>query len=187
MISTAEFKKGIILNIESQPWMIIDYQFFSPGKGSAFVRVKLKNIKTGKFVERAFKSGEEFEEVEVERKKAVYLYNDRRNSVFLLKDDNQRISLSIEMTQDKVIYLKQNSEIDLVYIGGEIISLNIPIKVGLKVIEAPPSFKGNTVTGGLKKVKLETGMEINVPIFIEEGDIIRINTETGEYVERVSE
>lgn len=187
MISTDKFEKGIILNIESQPWMIIGYQFFSPGKGSAFVRVKLKNIKTEKFVERTFKSGEEFEEVEVERKKAVYLYNDRKNSAFLLKDADQRILLPLEPNQEKVKYLKQNSEVDLIYIDGEIISINIPIKVELKVIEAPPGFKGNTVTGGLKKVKLETGLEINVPIFIKEGDIIRINTETSEYVERANE
>ena len=186
MISTSEFKKGIILKIDSQPWLIVDYHFFNPGKGSAFVRVKLKNLKSGKFIERAFKSGEEFEEVETERKKAVYLYSDRRNSVFLLKEENQRISLPLETTQDKILYLKQNSEVDLVFIEGEVVSLNIPIKVELEVIEAPPVFKGNTVSGNLKKVKLETGLEINTPFFVEKGDIIRINTETGEYVERVN-
>jgi len=174
------------LNIESQPWMVIDYHFFSPGKGAAFVRIKIKNIKTGKTVERAFKSGEEFEEMEVEYKKAVYLYSDHRNSVFLMKDSNQRIPLPFEMTQDKIVYLKQNTEVELMYLNGEIISFRIPIKVELKVTEAPPGFKGNTATGGLKKVKLETGLEINTPLFIEEGDIIRINTETGEYVERAS-
>ena len=187
MISTTEFKKGIIIEIESQPWMVMDHQFFSPGKGSAFTRTKLKNIKTGKFVERVFKSNEQFEEIEAEYKKAVYLYSDHKNSVFLLKDDNQRIPLPSELTQNKVIYLKQNSEVELTYINEEIISLNIPIKVELKVVEAPPGFKGNTATGGLKKVKVETGLEIDTPLFIKEGDIIRINTETGEYSEKASQ
>ncbi|MDD5145581.1 MAG: elongation factor P [Candidatus Pacebacteria bacterium] len=186
MISTTQFKNGMILKIDDQPWMIAEHQFVSPGKGGAFTRVKIKNLKTGKFVERTFKSGEEFDEVELDRKPAVYLYSDRRNSVFLEKSTNQRISLPLESTQDKIQYIKPNTEVNLVYIEGKLISVDIPIKVELKVIEAPPSFKGDTATGGLKKVKLETGLEINVPVFIEAGEVIRINTETGEYVERAN-
>ena len=185
MISTSEFEKGMIISLDSQPWTIVGFDFVSPGKGSAFFRTKLKNLKTGNVVERTFKSGERFEEIELEYKKAVFLYNDRRNSVFLIKDTNQRMSLPIETTQEKIKYIKQNSEIDLVYINEEFISISIPIKVELKVVEAPEAVKGNTVTGSLKKVKVETGLELDVPIFIGEGETIRINTETNEYVERV--
>lgn len=147
----------------------------------------MKNLKSGKFIERTFKSGEEFEEIELEYKKASYLYSDRQNSVFLMKETNQRISLPFESTQEKIRYIKPNTEVSLAYIDGKLASLDIPIKVELEVIEAPPSFKGDTATGGLKKVKLETGLEINVPLFIEAGEVIRVNTETGEYVERVND
>lgn len=187
MVSAANLQKGMILKINSQPWLVVDFQFVNPGKGSAFSRTKLKNLKTGNVTEQTFKSNEEFEEIELESKKAVFLYNDRRSSVFLLKDNNQRMSLPLEITQDKVAYLKQNSEIDLIYHEEELLSLNIPIKVELKVTEALPGVKGNTVSGAMKKVKLETGLEIDVPLFVEEGDLIRINTKTGEYTERAKE
>ncbi|MCX6737006.1 MAG: elongation factor P [Candidatus Parcubacteria bacterium] len=187
MISTSDFTKGMILNIEDQPWVIVDFQFVSPGKGSAFFRTKLKNMKTEKVVERTFKSGEKFEESELTYKKASYLYSDRQNSVFLIKNDNQRVSLPIDSVKDKVIYLRQNSDIDLLYVDDELLSLNIPKKVSLKITEAAPAIKGNTSGGAFKTVKLETGLEVNVPIFIKEGEVIRINTESGEYVERANE
>jgi len=187
MISTSEFKKGIILNIDSQPWLIVDYEYVNPGKGAAFFRTKLRNLKTGKFVEQTFKSGDKFEELELELKKAIYLYSDRQNSVFKIEKTEERVTLPLQMTEDKVKYLKQGFEVNLVYIDEEIASLNIPPKVDLKVIESPPDFKGNTVSGSFKTVKLENGLKANVPIFIKEGEIVKINTETGAYSERVNE
>ncbi|HOK35454.1 MAG TPA: elongation factor P [Candidatus Pacearchaeota archaeon] len=187
MISTSDFQKGIVIKIQSEPWMIVNYEYTHPGKGASFVRTKLRNLKTGKLLERTFKSGERFEEVELEFRKGTYLYSDRRNSVFQLKESKERISLPLELTQDKIKYLKQGSEVDLIYIDGKLSDLNIPIKVDLKVAESPPDFKGNTAGSAFKLVKLETGLNVEVPIFIKEGEIIRINTETGEYVERVSQ
>jgi elongation factor P len=186
MISTSDFEKGMILNIEGQPWLIADFSYMNPGKGGAVYRMKLKNLKTGKFIERTFKSGEEFEAVEKEYKDASYLYSDRKNSVFLTKADKQRISIPLEAAQDKVRFIKQNSDVRLLYVNNELLSVEIPIKVELKVIEAEQAVKGNTATNVMKKAKVETGIEIDVPMFIEAGDTISINTDTGEYAERVS-
>jgi elongation factor P len=186
MISTSDFEKGMILNIDGQPWLIADFSYMNPGKGGAVYRMKLKNLKTGKFIERTFKSGEEFEAMEKEYKDASYIYSDRRSSVFIIKSDKQRISIPLELTQDKVKYIKQNSDVRLLYIDNELLSVEIPIKVELKVIEAEQAIKGNTATNVMKKVKVETGAELDAPMFIEAGDTIAINTDTGEYAERVS-
>jgi elongation factor P len=186
MISTSDFTKGIILNIDGSPWLLADFSYMNPGKGGAVYRTKLKNLKTGKFIERTFKSGEEFEAMEKEYKDATYLYSDRKNSVFLTKNDKQRISITLEVAQEKVKFLIQNSEVRLLYVNNELLSVDIPVKVELKIIEAEQAVKGNTATNVMKKAKVETGVEIDVPMFIEQGDTVSINTETGEYSERVS-
>jgi|YelNatPaOPRAMG01_1025707.scaffolds.fasta_scaffold00696_22 elongation factor P len=187
MISTNDFSKGIVIAINNEPWQIIDYQFVNPGKGAAFTRTKLKNLKNGKVIEKAFRSGERFEEVELEYKKAIYLYHDRQNAVFQLKENNQRVSLPLEIASESIKWLREKADVDLIYIDGRLSNVNLPKKVSLKVIEAPPAIKGDTATGAFKTVKLETGVEVKVPIFIKEGEIIRVNTETGEYTERDKE
>ncbi len=186
MISTNQFQKGLVIEIEGEAWQIIDYQFVSPGKGAAFMRTTVKNMKSGKVVEKSFKSGESLEEIELEYKKAVFLYKDRKNGVFSLDDgsrqgNKERISLPVETIEWELNFLKPNTVIDLINLDGEIHGLKLPPKVELKVIEAPPAVKGNTATGGKKIVVVETGYNINVPIFISEGEIVSINTQTGEY------
>lgn len=188
MISTNQFQKGLVIEIEGEAWQIIDYQFVSPGKGAAFMRTTVKNMKSGKVVEKSFKSGESFEEIELGYKKAVFLYKDRKNGVFSLEDGStspqgskERISLPIETIEWELNFLKTDTIIDLINLDGEIHGLKLPPKVELKVIEAPPAVKGNTATGGKKIVVVETGYNINVPIFISEGEIVSINTQTGEY------
>ncbi|MDQ5883031.1 MAG: elongation factor [Patescibacteria group bacterium] len=181
MVSTSEFEKGMVLKIDNEPWQIVDYEFVHPGKGAAFVRVTLKNLKTNKVLDRSFKTGERFEEIELSYKKAIYLYKDRKNAVFSLKDNNQRVALPLEEVGEEVMYLKPNSEIELIYLGEELTSINMPKKVALKVTESPPAIKGDTVTGTMKTVTLETGLKVEAPIFIKEGEIILINTETGQY------
>ncbi len=183
MVSTSEFNKGMVIEVEGEPYLILDYQFVKPGKGTAFVRTTLKHVKTKKVLEKSFRSQERFEELDLDYKKASYLYSDRQNSVFLDKN-NQRISVPLEMTREKISYLKSKSEVQLVYLEDELIDVKIPIKIALKVVEAPPAIKGDTVTGATKTVTLETGLKINVPIFIKEGEEIMVNTETNEYVER---
>jgi len=184
MISTSDFGKGMVIKMDNESWQIVDYQFVHPGKGSAFVRTTLKNLKTNKVLDKSFKSGERFEEIEFEYKKATYLYKDRKNAVFSLKESKQRVSIPLQNVEREIQFLKQDSEIDLSYLDKELLSVNIPKKVSLKVVEAPPATKGDTVTGTTKTVTLETGLKVNAPIFIKEDETILVNTETGEYAGR---
>jgi len=157
-----------------------------PGKGGAFMQTTLKNVFTGKLLEKSFRSGERFEEVELAYRKALYLYSDKKNSVFLT-EDNQRISLPKDKLIDKIPFLREKQEVELAYLDGELFDVKIPVKVNLKIVEAPPAIKGDTVTGATKTVILETGLKVNVPIFVKEGESIVVNTETGKYVERAKE
>lgn len=184
MRSTNEFEKGICLNIGNEPWQIVEYHFVNPGKGSAFTRTTLKNLKTGKVVERAFKSGESFEEIELERKKGVFLYKDRRNAVFTVGEAKQRIQFPIEQLKWELNFLKANTEVIVMYLDEKPYAILLPAKMELKVVEAPPAIKGNTATGGKKAVVLETGYSVNVPLFVEQDDVLVINTQTGEYSEK---
>lgn len=186
MISTSDFEKGIIIKIGDQPLQIVSYKHVNPGKGSAFVRTTFRNFKTGKMVEKTFRSGEKFELMEVEYREATYLYHDRKSAVFLTKD-NQRINLFLESVSEKIPYLKPNLEIKLVHLEGELVSVQLPAKVNLKVVSSPMDIKGDSATSGTKIVTLETGLKVAAPLFIKEGDILRINTETGQYTERTKE
>ena len=184
MMSTSEFQKGLVIKINNEPWQIIEFQSSHIGRGGAFVKTALKNLKNGKVLEKTFKSGERFEEMEIEHMDAEYLYKDRRSAVFLDKD-KKRISLSLEEVKEQLLFLKEKEQIKLIYCDSELIGIQLPKKVDLKVIEAPPDFKGNTAGAVTKTVVLETGLNINTPSFIKEGDIIRVNTERREYTERV--
>jgi len=184
MISTSEFKKGVVLKLNNGYWEIADFQFVNPGKGSAFTRTKLRNLKDGRTMEQTYKSGEEFNEAEYEKRTGTYIYSDRKSSVFL-NEKNERISLPLEITQDKLGFMKEKMQVDLIYVEGECLKIELPKKVDMKVTESPPNLRGNTAGAVTKTVKIETGLTITVPAFIEEGDVIRINTETGEYSERI--
>jgi len=185
MISTSDFEKGIIIKLEGQLWMIAGFDFVSPGKGTAFYRTKLKNLNSGNVVERTFKSGERFEEVIAEKTTVKFLYTHRDRYFFCKENDpSSRFDLSKEAIGSSVAFLKPNQIVDAVSLEGKIVNIYLPIKVNLKVTMAPPSFKGNTAQGGTKTVTLETGAQINVPMFVETGDVIEINTEKGEYVKR---
>jgi elongation factor P len=185
MISTSDLEKGIIIKLEGQLWMIAGFDFVSPGKGTAFYRTKLKNLNSGNMIERTFKSGERFEEIITEKMRVKFLYTHRDRYFFCKEDDpSSRFDLSKEAIGSSVAFLKPNQLVEAVSFEGEIINIYLPIKVNLKVAVAPPSFKGNTAQGGTKTVTLETGAQINVPLFIEAGDVIEVNTEKGEYVKR---
>lgn len=184
MISTSDFEKGMIIKVEGQPWQILKFQFYKPGKGGAVMRTELKNFQTGKVLQKTFRSGDKFEEIEVDYQPAIYLYSDRKSSVFQLKNSKQRINFDLEKTKDLIQFLKEKGEVSIVFLDEKPININIPTKVELKVIEAPPAIKGNTVSGATKTVTLETGLKINAPIFIKEGEVLIINTETTSYVAR---
>ena len=188
MISTSEFQKGIFIIFESQPWMIVDFEFVAPGKGAAFYRAKLKSLINNNTTERTFKSGERFEEIEIVKTKAKFLYAHRDKFFFAREaDPSMRFEAEKETIGDEAIFLKANQIVDVIEYDGKIVSIALPIKVFLKVAEAPSGFKGDTAQGGTKVVILETGAEINVPLFIDQDEVIEINTQTGEYVRRAEE
>ena len=193
--STNEFRSGLKLLIDGVPYNVLENEFVKPGKGQAFNRVKLRNLKTGSVKEHSFGSSDKVAEAELESRPVKYLYFNKGEYWFCeVNDPSKRFQLDSEMLGDKMKFIKPNSTIDTISFpaqsgsasGGndEIIGVKVPIKVELKVTEAPPDMRGNTAQGGSKQVTLESGAVINVPMFVKEGDVIRINTETGDYVER---
>lgn len=185
MADTSDFKTGLIIKFKNDLYTITDFQHVKPGKGGAFVRSTLKNLKTGKVLDNTWRSGESIEIVRVERKKYQYLF---REGDFLVCMDNEtydQINIPIELFGDGIDYLKESEELEILFNKDDIITVEIPVFVFLKVVETEPGFKGDTATGAVKPAKMETGASVNVPLFINEGDMLKIDTRTGGYVERV--
>lgn len=186
MATTADFRNGMIINFKDDLYEIIEFLHVKPGKGGAFVRTKLKNLRTGAVLDNTFRSGEKIEEVRVEKKKMEYLYSDGNLYVMMDPQTYEQIEVDADLLGEKRFYFKENMEITFLQAKGEIIDVELPTTVDLKVIESEPGVKGNTVSGATKNAVLETGLRIQVPMFIEQGDIVRVDTRSGEYVERVS-
>ncbi len=184
MATTTTLRQGMAIVFKNQPWLIATAQFVNPGKGSAFTRVKLKNLKTGQTVENTFKSGEALELADVQHKKCQYLYNDGSEYYFMDNDTYDQFSLEKEAIGDAKNYLLENTECYAMHIDGKAVTIQLPPKMDFKVTEAPPGLKGDTATGGSKEVTIETGLKIKAPLFIKEGDTIKINTEDGSYVSK---
>jgi elongation factor P len=185
MLSYNELKPGAVFVWKGDPWLVLEYDFLRKQQRKPVARTKIRNLKNGKLLEQTFHYSDQFEEADIERYPVKYLYNNRGEYWFSAKEDpSDRFSLSEEIIGGTVKFLKQNTEVTASKFDDEIISVELPIKVELEVAEAPPSIKGSTAQGGNKSVTLETGATINVPMFINSGDIVRVNTQTGEYVER---
>ena len=185
MADTSDFKNGLIIKFKNDLYTIVGFQHVKPGKGGAFVRSTLKSLKTGKVLDNTFRAGEKIEIVRVERKTYQYLY---RDSDFLVCMDNEtydQINVSDNLFGDGVNFLKEGVDVEILFNGPEIISVEIPTFINLKVVETEPGFKGDTATGAVKPAKLETGVTINVPLFIEADELLKVDTRTGEYSERV--
>ncbi len=185
MADTSDFRTGLIIKFKNDLYSIVDFQHVKPGKGGAFVRSTLKSLTSGKVLDNTFRAGESIDIVRVERRKYQYLY---REGDFLVCMDNEtyeQINVPIELFGNGVNYLKESEEVDILFNGSNIINVEIPIFIELKVVETEPGFKGNTATGANKPAKLETGATINVPLFINVDDVLKVDTRTGEYVERV--
>ena len=185
MADTSDFRTGLIIKFKNDLYSIVDFQHVKPGKGGAFVRSTLKNLKNGKVLDNTFRAGEKVEVVRVERKKFQYLYRDGESLVCMDNETYDQMHIPMDLFGDSVNYLKESEEIEILFNGSEIISVDTPIFAILKVVETEPGFKGNTATGALKPAKLETGAQVNVPLFINADDILKVDTRTGEYVERV--
>lgn len=184
MSSTTDLKQGLTILHKGNPWLIAVAQFVNPGKGSAFTRAKLRQLKTGQVVEHTFKSGEAVELVDVVRTKCQYLYNDGENYNFMDNETYEQFALDKESIGDATKYLVENTECYAMYIDSIPVSIQVPPKMTFKVISAPPGYKGDTATGGSKDATIETGATIKVPLFIEEGDLIMVNTAEGNYVSK---
>lgn len=187
MATTSDIKKGIIIKHNDELWLIIEFQHVKPGKGGAFVRTKLKNIRDGKVMDNTFKTGESIEIVDLERKKMKFLYQDGSEYFFMDPETYDQVSLPESILNDDAKYLKEDVDINVVYYQEKPLAAELPIKIKYLVTEAPPAVKGDTASGNVtKEITLENGLRVNAPIFIKEGDEVIINTEKGEYVERAS-
>jgi elongation factor P len=185
MADTSDFRNGLIIKFKNEPYVITEFLHVKPGKGGAFVRTTLKNLKTGRVLENTFRAGESIEIIRVERRKFQYLYRDGDFLVCMDNETFEQINVPIELFGDAVEFLKESTEVEILFSDNEIITVEPPIFVNLTVTQTEPGFRGNTATGAVKPATLETGATINVPLFIEIGDILKVDTRTGEYVERV--
>jgi elongation factor P len=185
MYETREFRKGLKVLMNNDPWSIVDFQHVSPGKGAAFTRVKLRNLKTGNVVEHNIKSGDKLEKPDVEERQMQYLYSDTDNFYFMDTESFDQIPLTNKEIGDTKYYLIENSVLKVLYFNGKPIGIETDTFVELKVKETPPGIRGDTATGGTKQATMETGLVVSVPFHINEGDVLRIDTRTNEYVDRV--
>jgi elongation factor P len=185
MADTSDFRNGLIIKFKNDLYTIIGFQHVKPGKGGAFVRTTVKNLKTGKVLDNTFRAGESVDIVRVERRKYQFLFREGDHLVCMDNETYDQISVPIELFGDGIKFLKESEEVEILFNGEEIINVEVPIFAYLKVISTEPGFKGNTATGALKPATLETGSMVNVPLFIDVDDLLKVDTRTGEYVERV--
>ena len=184
MINASDFRKGITFEINGEPHLVLDFQHVKPGKGAAFVRTKYKNILTGATREEAFNPSDKFPKAHIDTKVMQYLYNDGELYYFMDKETYEQIPLSYDQVEEAMKCLRENDEATIKFYKGEAFLVEAPNFVDLKVIETEPGVKGNTATNVTKAATVETGAVIQVPIFIEEGEVIKIDTRTGEYLSR---
>lgn len=188
MLSTLnDIKKGITVNIEGRACVVLEANFVRMQQRKPVMQTKLKDLANGKVIEINFHPGDRIEEADLERRKANYLYKDENNAYFMDNESFEQVSFPMSEVGYYLNFLKEGDDAQILYFSGKPINVSIAAKVELKVVEAAPAVKGDTVSGGTKPIKLETGYTVNAPLFIKEGEIVRINTETGEYAERVNQ
>jgi len=185
MLSINEIKIGKVIRVNNEPYLVFKTDHHKMGRGGAILKVKIKNLISGKVLDKTFQGNDKAEEADTMKKKANYMYKDEMNANFMDNESYEQFVIDLDQVADSIKFLKEGTDIDVLYFEGNPVAINPPIKVELKVVSAPPGVKGNSVGNVTKQIELETGAIINAPMFINEGDIIRINTETGEYAERV--
>lgn len=185
MVSAGDFRNGLTIELDNNVYQIIEFQHVKPGKGAAFVRTKLKNIKSGGVVEKTFRPTEKCPQAHIEKKDMQYLYNDGDLYNFMDVETFDQIALNQEAIGDSLKFVKENEMVKVVSHNGEVFAIEPPLFVELEIIDTEPGFKGDTATGATKPAKVETGANVLVPLFVETGDRISIDTRTGEYMKRV--
>ncbi|MGB4593895.1 MAG: elongation factor P [Coriobacteriia bacterium] len=184
-VSTSNFKNGMCIMYDNKMWIIVDFQHVKPGKGGAFVRTKLKELRSGRVVDITFRAGEKMDDVRIENKTLQYLYSDGSAYHFMDTASYEQFELAADFVGETAKWLKENDEVQVMYAGGEMIGVEAPMFVELEVTETDPGFKGDTVQGGTKPATLETGAVVQVPMFINTGDVIKVDTRDGRYITRV--
>jgi len=184
-ISTADFKNGMCIEYNGKLWTIVEFQHVKPGKGGAFVRTKMRDVRTGRIVDNTFNSGTKFDSVRMETRKMQYLYNDGSDFNFMDTNTYEQEAISADIVGDVAKWLKENDEVTLQYAGDELIGIEPMMFVELEVSETEPGFKGDTVQGSTKPATLETGATVQVPMYVEIGDVLQIDTRDGRFVKRV--
>ncbi len=186
MLSYTDLTKGVLFVMDGQPYEVLEAHFLRMQQRKAVVQTKIRNLITGKVLDRNFQPSDSFEEAEIEKKSAIFIYVNRGEYWFNEEGNTKnRFALPEDVLGEAAQFLKPNTKVVTVVFADKVIRVTLPVKMDFKVIEAPPAIKGNTAQGGTKAVTLEGGVKVSAPLFVNEGDIIRINTETGEYVERV--
>ncbi|GIO42964.1 MULTISPECIES: elongation factor P [Paenibacillus] len=184
MISVNDFKTGLTVEVEGDIYTVLDFQHVKPGKGAAFVRSKLKNLRNGNTVEKTFRAGETIGRALIENRDVQYLYASGQEHAFMDNETYDQFTLTEEQLKWELNFLKENMNVKIVSYQGEILGINLPNSVELRVVETEPGIKGNTATGATKNAKVETGLNVQVPLFINEDDVLLIDTREGKYISR---
>lgn len=185
MISAGDFRKGMTFEMDGEPFVIIDFQHVKPGKGAAFVRTKYKSLTSGATREHSFNPADKFPKAHIERKNMQYLYNDGELYYFMDNESFEQIPLQHDQVEDAIKWIKENENVMVAFYKGACFMVEAPNFVELQIVESEPGVKGDTATNAMKRAKLETGAEVMVPMFVEEGTVIKVDTRTGEYLSRV--
>lgn len=183
MISLAQLKKGNTIILNNEPYIVVEYAHHKQGRGGAVLKTKLKHVKNSNVIDHTFQGNDKIELIDLSYKKAQFLYSDE-GAVYFMDENFEQFSINRKTLEDSLLYLKEGQSVDVSYLNGEPINIKLPPKVELEVKDAPPAVKGDTANNPLKTAIMETGLEVQVPMFVEKGNSIRINTETGQYVER---
>lgn len=184
-VSTTEFRNGLKIEIDGEPYVIVEFQHVKPGKGGAFVRTKFKSLKTGNVTDKTFRAGEKVDVPDLEEKTMQYLYAADKDRAFMDTSTYEQVSMNEKQLGDSVSYLKENMEIKVLYHKGIPINIEVPMFVELAIARTDPGVRGDTASGGSKPATLETGAVVKVPLYMNEGDVLKIDTRTGTFVERV--
>jgi elongation factor P len=184
VINVNDFRTGLTIEVDGEIYSVLEFQHVKPGKGAAFVRSKLKNLRNGNLVEKTFRAGETVNRAQIENREVQYLYNSGNEYVFMDNETFDQFTLDRKQLEWEVNFLKENMNVHIQFYQGEIIGINLPNSVELKVVETEPGVRGNTATGATKNAKLETGLNVQVPLFINEGDVLLIDTREGKYISR---
>jgi len=184
---TSQFRNGLKLEIDSNPFSIVYFQHVKPGKGGAFVRTKIKNLLNGRVLERTFRSGEKVELADISESRMQYLYNDGENMIFMDQETYDQLPIPPDVIGDQADFMLEEMIIEVLFWKGNPVNIELPNYIEAKVVKSDPGIKGDTSSGASKPATLDCGATINVPLFIKEGDVLRVDTRTGEYSERVSQ